>query len=44
VFSPPRINLVSEHKDYNIGFVFPVAINKGIILAIQKINSGKSNV
>ncbi|MEN8703410.1 MAG: galactokinase [Polaribacter sp.] len=44
VFSPGRINLIGEHTDYNEGFVFPAAINKGIALAIQKSNSKKSNV
>lgn len=38
VFSPGRINLIGEHTDYNDGFVFPAAINKGIVLAIQKNN------
>ena len=44
VFSPGRINLIGEHTDYNEGFVFPAAINKGIALAIQKSNSQKSSV
>ena len=36
VFSPGRINLIGEHTDYNDGFAFPAAINKGIALAINK--------
>ncbi len=36
VFSPGRINLIGEHVDYNDGFVFPAAIDKGIVVAIQK--------
>ncbi len=36
IFSPGRINLIGEHTDYNDGFVFPAAIDKGIALAIQK--------
>jgi galactokinase len=36
VFSPGRINLIGEHVDYNDGFVFPAAVDKGIVLAIQK--------
>lgn len=36
VFSPGRINLIGEHTDYNDGFSFPAAINKGIALAISK--------
>jgi len=35
VYSPGRINLIGEHTDYNDGFAFPAAINKGIILAID---------
>ncbi len=44
VFSPGRINLIGEHTDYNDGFVFPAAINKGIALAIQKSDSSTSTV
>ncbi|MDB4289539.1 galactokinase [Flavobacteriaceae bacterium] len=44
VFSPGRINLIGEHTDYNEGFVFPAAINKGIVLAIQKSDLGHSKV
>ncbi len=44
VFSPGRINLIGEHTDYNDGFVFPAAINKGIVLAVQKSDSKKSRV
>lgn len=36
VFSPGRINLIGEHTDYNNGFVFPAAIDKGIVTAIAK--------
>ena len=36
VLSPGRINLIGEHTDYNDGFVFPAAIDKGIVLAIGK--------
>ena len=42
VFSPGRINLIGEHTDYNDGFAFPAAINKGIALAIRKSDSKKS--
>ncbi|CAM1373261.1 galactokinase [Tenacibaculum xiamenense] len=44
VFSSGRINLIGEHVDYNDGFVFPAAIDKGIALAIQKANGNKSTV
>jgi galactokinase len=36
VFSPGRINFIGEHTDYNDGFAFPAAINKGIALSINK--------
>lgn len=39
VFSPGRINLIGEHTDYNDGFVFPAAIDKGIALAIDETPS-----
>lgn len=44
VFSPGRINLIGEHTDYNEGFVFPAAIDKGIALAIQKSEATTSKV
>jgi galactokinase len=44
VFSPGRVNLIGEHTDYNEGFVFPTAINKGIALAIQKSKGVSSKV
>lgn len=40
IFSPGRINIIGEHTDYNGGFVFPAAVDKGIYAAIQKSNSG----
>ncbi|WP_158973673.1 galactokinase [Cellulophaga sp. L1A9] len=43
VFSPGRINLIGEHTDYNEGFVFPAAINKGIALAIGRSDAKVSN-
>jgi galactokinase len=44
VFSPGRINLIGEHTDYNDGFVFPAAIDKGIYAAIQKTKTNTSTV
>ena len=41
IFSPGRINIIGEHTDYNGGFVFPAAVDKGIAAAIQKSNTGK---
>jgi galactokinase len=42
VFSPGRINIIGEHTDYNDGFVFPAAVDKGIFAAIQKSTSNHS--
>lgn len=33
--SPGRINLIGEHTDYNGSFVFPGAIDKGMVAAIR---------
>lgn len=33
--SPGRINLIGEHTDYNGGFVFPGAVDKGIVAAVR---------
>ena len=44
VFSPGRINIIGEHTDYNDGFVFPAAVNKGIIAAINKTQNSTSSV
>ena len=40
IFSPGRINIIGEHTDYNGGFVFPAAVDKGIAAAIQKSDAG----
>ena len=39
--SPGRINLIGEHTDYNGGFVFPGAIDKGIYAAINPNGTDK---
>lgn len=39
--SPGRINLIGEHTDYNGSFVFPGAIDKGMIAAIRFNGSDK---
>lgn len=44
IFSPGRINIIGEHTDYNDGFVFPAAVNKGIIAAINKTSNNNSSV
>ena len=33
--SPGRINLIGEHTDYNGGFVFPGAVQQGMIAEIR---------
>lgn len=42
--SAGRINLIGEHTDYNGGFVFPGAIDKYIMAAIQINGTGKVRV
>lgn len=39
--SPGRVNLIGEHTDYNGGFVFPGAIDKGIYAAINPTGTDK---
>ena len=36
-FSPGRINLIGEHTDYNGGFVFPGAVDTGIMAEVRPI-------
>lgn len=40
--SPGRINLIGEHTDYNGGFVFPGAVDKGMICRDQTEWDGQS--
>ncbi len=44
IFSPGRINLIGEHTDYNDGYVFPAAIDKGIVVALNISDSSYSSV
>ncbi len=39
--SPGRINLIGEHTDYNGGFVFPGAIDKGMIAELRPNGTDK---
>ena len=42
--SSGRINLIGEHTDYNGGYVFPGAINFGIMAAIEPNGTDRVNV
>jgi len=39
VQSPGRINIIGEHTDYNDGFVLPAAIDKKMVLQLNKSTS-----
>lgn len=39
--SPGRINLIGEHTDYNGGFVFPGAVQQGMVLEINPNGTDK---
>lgn len=36
--APGRVNLIGEHTDYNDGYVFPVAIDKYINIAVRPVS------
>ena len=42
--SAGRVNLIGEHTDYNGGYVFPGAIDKGIVAEIKLNGSDKINL
>lgn len=42
--SAGRINLIGEHTDYNGGYVFPGAIDKGIVAEIKPNGTAKVNL
>ena len=42
--SAGRVNLIGEHTDYNGGYVFPGAIDKGIMAEIKLNGTDKVNL
>lgn len=42
--APGRINLIGEHTDYNGGFVFPGAINRGITAMVRPNGTDTVNI
>jgi galactokinase len=41
VRSPGRVNLIGEHTDYNDGYVLPMAIQKGTLVALRLTRSSR---
>lgn len=39
-YAPGRVNLIGEHTDYNDGFVLPMAIGRGAIVAARARHDG----
>lgn len=39
-YAPGRVNLIGEHTDYNDGFVFPCAIDRGTAVAFGSTDDG----
>jgi galactokinase len=40
VAAPGRVNLIGEHTDYNAGFVFPLAIERYVVIAAARGQTG----
>lgn len=42
--APGRVNLIGEHTDYNLGFVFPIALEMACYVAIAPAKHGKLRI
>ncbi len=42
--APGRVNIIGEHTDYNQGYVFPIAIDRDIVVAFRPNGTGMVNL